>query len=437
MLPASSLLLALGASAAASAALVLALRTYFAHDEPTPLAFKTSRATERKSWAAFWARDPFVQAHRNRTAFAFGQYIVPGGEVMATHFSGLDFWKHTLILGATGCGKSSLLDAIARCHLEEERPFALLDLHGDLFQRVAAWALVLKPRGLTLLDFTKPDLLPSWNPLVRMPDVDPGRQVDLLVGILKRLYADETVASWSWGVKAEELLRHALRACIESTKDVNLTDLPAFFLSPPYRDSILATASDTTRSYFTNPQTYGAKEAQYVSAVLNKLEPFLGSAAVQRFFGHAAASVDLLGVLDRGDTLLVNIPRGYLGTAAEVMGRLLVNALQLAALRRERIAPERRLPYSLLLDEAQTLAGADSGLEEFLVAARKYKVFVTLVGPRLVLVSAAHPAAPAWQHRQPVLLSLVLRRGARSRAGCAGTARKRVARTDSPARQHR
>src|SRR5215218_1187370 len=117
MLPASSLLLALGGSAAISAALVSVLRAYFAHDEPIPLAFKTSSATERKGWAAFWARDPFVQAHRNRTAFAFGQYIVPGGEVMATHFSGLDFHKHTLILGATGCGKSSLLDAIARCHL--------------------------------------------------------------------------------------------------------------------------------------------------------------------------------------------------------------------------------------------------------------------------------------------------------------------------------
>lgn len=347
------------------------------------LSFDTSVARARSAWAAFWARDPFVAAQRKRTGAAFATYEVPGGNRIAVHFAPEDFRQHTLVLGATGTGKSSLLEAYALHHLRAKRPFALLDLHGDLSARVAAWAHALKREDVTAIDFTRPDDLPGWNPLDRIEGVDTGRHVDLLVGVLKRLYAGEDAASWAWGVKVEELTRYALRACIESTSRMSLVDLPSFFLIPSLRTRVLATASKETRAYFL--KRYGKREEMYVSAVLNKLEPFLGSIAVQRFLGQAQSTVDLFGAMERGETVIVNLARGYLGPTADVMGRLLTNVFQTAALRRERIAPERRKPYALLLDEAHVLAGAESGLEEFLVAARKYHVYVTLAAQGLSL----------------------------------------------------
>lgn len=91
----------------------------------------------------------------------------------------------------------------------------------------------------------------------------------------------------------EELTRYTLRAAIESAVPCALADLRRFFLHPPYRAHVLASASLETRSYFL--ARFGAREQMYVSAVLNKLEPFLGSTAVQRFLGGGARSVDLLG----------------------------------------------------------------------------------------------------------------------------------------------
>ncbi|MEK6371217.1 MAG: DUF87 domain-containing protein [Acidobacteriota bacterium] len=350
------------------------------------LTFETSTATAKRGWAAFWARDPFVQAQRVREGLAFGTYRVPGGEdSIATHLSAADVQRHTLLLGATGSGKSHLLETLALSHLRAGRGFTLIDLHGDLFTRVAAWALTTRPARLILLDFTRPDLLPGWNPLTPIAGVDPGRQVDLLVGVLKRLYAGEDVASWAWGVKVEELMRHALRACMESAAPMSLADLPSFFLVPSVRQRVLQSLppENISRAYFTT--RFGAREEMYVSAVLNKLEPFLGSIAVQRFLGQTVSTFDLMGAIDRGDTVLVNLAKGYLGPTADVMGRLLVNVLQTAALRRERIAPAKRTPYALLLDEAHVLAGAESGLEDFLVAARKYRVSVTLAAQGLSL----------------------------------------------------
>ena len=382
-----SVLASLGLAASATIALRSRARPGSASDpDALSLTFTTSTAKAKQGWAAFWARDPFVQAQRAREGMAFGTYRVPGGDdVIATHLSAADMQRHTLILGATGSGKSNLLETLALAHLRAERGFALIDLHGDLFTRVAAWALTTRPKRLVLLDFTRPDLLPGWNPLTPIAGVDPGRQVDLLVGVMKRLYAGEDAASWAWGVKVEELMRHALRACIESASAFSLADLPSFFLISDVRQGVLASLPEEhiSRVYFTT--RFGAREEMYVSAVLNKLEPFLGSVAVQRFLGQPMSTFDLMGAIDRGDTVLVNLAKGYLGPTADVMGRLLVNVLQTAALRRERIAPERRRPYALLLDEAHVLAGAESGLEDFLVAARKYRVSVTLAAQGLSL----------------------------------------------------
>jgi energy-coupling factor transporter ATP-binding protein EcfA2 len=351
------------------------------------LRFETGPARARNGWKEFWARDPFVQAQRIRTGMAFGTYDVPGGDPITTHLAPNDLLQHTLVLGATGSGKSSLLEHLAQYRLREQRGFTLIDLHGDLYARVAQRAAAAPPARLVLIDFTRPETLPGWNLLTKLEGVDTGRQVDLLIGVLKRLYAGEDVASWSWGVKVEEITRYALRACIESAVPITLVELRSFFLIPAVRQRVLATASVEVRGYFSS--RFGAREEMYVSAVLNKLEPFLGSMAVQRFLGQPESSVDLLAAIDRGDTLLVNLAKGYLGPTADVMGRLLVNVLQMAALRRERIPPYKRHPYSLLLDEAHVLAAVESGLEDFLVAARKYRVFVTLAAQGLSLFPAA------------------------------------------------
>ena len=47
------------------------------------------------------------------------------------------------------------------------------------------------------------------------------------------------------------------------------------------------------------------------------------------------------------------------------------------------------MPFSILLDEAHVLASSQSGLEDLLVAARKYRVYVTLAAQSLSLFPRA------------------------------------------------
>jgi len=312
----------------------------------------------------------------------FATYRAPDGKEVEATLTATDLRTHTLVLGATGSGKSSLLETLARYHFRRGQGLALLDLHGDLFQRVAAWGVEAGVRDLTLLDFTHPASIPGWNPLARMPGVDVGRQVDLLVGVLKRLFAGEKAASWAWGVAVEDILRHGIAACVESEAEVSFVELRDFFLRLAFRRQVLATASAESRAYFGK---WGPREDMYLKGALNRLDPLLGSASVQKFLGARRSTLDPFRVLQAGETLLVNLARGYLGPTAEVLGRMLVNVLGLAALRREAVRLPSRRPFSIVLDEAHTLAHAGSGLEDLLIAARKYRVYVTLAAQSLSL----------------------------------------------------
>jgi hypothetical protein len=323
------------------------------------------------------------QKTREAAGFPIGTYQPPARGTIDVRLLPSDLDRHTLILGSTGTGKSSMLELTARMAFATGRGCALIDPHGDLFERVTAWALHAKVPDLTILDFTRPELLPGWNPLKPLPGVDPGRQVDLLIGIFKRLYADEDARSFALGVKVQEILRYSFRAAIESEVPCTLDTLRSFLLIPALRSRLLATASADVRFYF--HERFTKREESFVPAVLNKLEPFLGSMAVQRFLGQPTNTIDPLAIMDRGGTLLVNLAKGYLGPTADILGRLLMNGLELGALRRERLPMEQRTPYVLLVDEAHTFAGADGALDVLLTAARKYRLSLVLAAQALAL----------------------------------------------------
>jgi len=363
---------------------------------PLTLTFQTRQTRYWQAMAAFYrARDRFLHEmlRREGDGERFGEYLAADGSRVPCRFTGTDLRQHALVLGATGSGKSSLLEAMARSLLSRAHAFAVIDPHGDLAERVERSARISGQLRVVSLDFTRADRLPSWNPLLAMEGVDPGRQVDLLVSVLRRLYSAERASSWAWGVKVEEIVRMALRASIESTVSVTLADLDRVLLDVRFRNEVLTTASEEVRQYFLN--RFGPMEQMYVSAVVNKLSPFMGSAAVRRFLGTGGEAIDLLGLPDRPVALVVTLARGVLGSAANVLGRLLMNTLLLSSLRRTGTVPETRRHFALLVDEAHSFAGADGGLEDLLVTGRKFHFALTMASQGLSLFPA---------HLRPLLL---------------------------------
>jgi len=351
------------------------------------LRFDTATTRASAAWEQFYLdNDGFYHEQRKRAGHGLqiGTYELPRHRTLPVWMTADDLDRHALVVGATGTGKSLwLLERMTRLAFAVGRGCTVIDPHGDLYARLAAFARVTSLPDLTLLDFTQPETLPPWNPLAPIAGVDPGRQVDLLVGILTRLYADRDAKSWSYGVKAEEILRYALRACIESAQPNTLDTMRSFLLLPKLRETLLATCSVQVRHYFR--ERFAKGDAHFVSAVLNKLEPFLNSRIATLWLGNPVSAFDPLAVMDRGGTVLVNLAKGYTGPAGDLLGRLLLNALELGALRREAVAPEARRPYSIMVDEAHTYATADGALDVLLTAARKYRVSLVFATQSLAL----------------------------------------------------
>jgi len=186
-------------------------------------------------------------------------------------------------------------------------------------------------------------------------------------------------------VKTVELARFTFRACLESETPVTLLDLSKFLTLAPFRDFVLKSTSIETQRYFAT--RFSDEDLRYVSALLNKLEPVLSSESVQQFFGHPS-TLDLSGVLDQTGMLLINLAKGHLGPVAELVGRLIVDHLHFVALRRGSRPMDQRHPAALLLDEAHALAGSETGLDDLLVAGRKFKTYLTISGQSLSLFSS-------------------------------------------------
>jgi len=355
------------------------------------LTFDTRQARDWRAATEFYlARDRFLHEMLKREqehGYPFATYRAADGSDVPCRLTGVDLRQHALVLGATGCGKSSLLEAMARALLARTQTFALIDPHGDLAHRVARWAWAERSLDVRVLDFTDPGSLPSWNPLERMVGVEPGRQVNLLVAVLKRLWAGEKAASWAWGVAVESVLRCTLRAALESVEPMTLLDVERFLFNPAYRERVLATAGPDVQSYFLD--RYGAREETYAKGVLLRLSPLLSSQAVQAFLGRGPTHFNLLDALDQPTALVVNLAQGALGAAADVLGRLIMNALLLSALRRERQRPEVRRRAVILVDEAHNFAGEEGGMATLLASARKYKVVITAASQGLSLFAPA------------------------------------------------
>ena len=110
---------------------------------------------------------------------------------------------------------------------------------------------------------------------------------------------------------------------------------------------------------------------EIVEPVLNKLKSFLSDPTLVRILGQQDGKLDLRRVMDDRGILLVNLSEGQLGPdASQLLGSLLSNTLQQAAMSRADVPEANRPDYRIYVDEAQ--AFASPAFSMLLSRGRKY-----------------------------------------------------------------
>ena len=280
---------------------------------------------------------------------------------------------HLYILGKTGTGKSTLLEALMLNDLRNGFGFALLDPHGDLVERIKArvpWS-----RRDDVIDFDIPDKNQPYgfNPLANIPADKRPLAASGLIQVFKHLWID------SWGPRLEHILRNSLLSLLDFP-DATLPDILRLLSDKYFRQKVISHVQNKqirefwTKEFDKYPERF---KVEAISPIQNKVGAFLSHPLLQKILTRPQKPLSLRKIMDERRILLVNLAKGSIGEdTANLLGSLLISRFDLAALSRADTREEERTDYALYLDEFHNFT--TQSLVLMLSELRKYRLSLVL-----------------------------------------------------------
>lgn len=292
--------------------------------------------------------------------------------------------RHVYMLGATGTGKSKLLEFLIRQDILSGRGLCFIDPHGDLYQNVLDFLagycsedndpeMTEKiSKRLVLIEPACTEWVMGFNPLEAI-GVNPYTQALEFMGILKKLWSDAY-----WGPRMEELMRNTMvTLCLHG---YTLLEAKTLLTDPLFRGRLVADLPEgEVKEYwlYRYNQLSDRMQNTYREPILNRLSVFLSDPSIRIMVGQKKSTINFRQIMDQGKWLLVNLSKGRLKSNAHLLGAFLVAKLQLSALSRVDVDEKKRFPFFLFVDEFQNFMSED--FETILSEARKYGLGLTLV----------------------------------------------------------
>lgn len=266
--------------------------------------------------------------------------------------------QHTAVVGAVEQGKSSYLVASAREDLARpDCALIVLDPKGDAADAILS--IIPDSRTCTLLDMAAPTC--GFNPLA--VDAAPDAIADQVVGALRALFSEGEVRGSS-----DRYLRNAIIAVLACEPRASLWDVARLLevgaagsaqrarvaerlvAMPAYAEVATFLADELPAQLSDARATTTAK----LDAPANKLARVLNSPAVKRVLANDSLVLDLDGLIERAEALVVRGALGEIGAGnVGVLMQLLLGMLDAALARvQDRRAPDERRAVALKVDEA-------------------------------------------------------------------------------------
>ncbi len=276
---------------------------------------------------------------------------------------------HFYVIGATGTGKTKFLEFFVQQDILNGNGFGIIDPHGDLVEDIKGYmAAELSEKKISedvvLIEPTDPNFTVTFNPLEKLPDVSVPEQVNELVSAFKKIWSD------SWGVRMEDLMRNSMIALGEA--GFTLCELPYFLSKRHFRGTVLKRVTHPiTLEYFKRYDTMTDRaQITWIEPVMNKINAFFSDDRIRQMFSYPKSSFNLRNIMDSRKMLLINLDKGKLKGASDLLGSLLMAKIQVAAFSRSNIPQNRRIPFYLYIDEFQNFASESFSV--ILSEARKY-----------------------------------------------------------------
>ncbi len=280
--------------------------------------------------------------------------------------------RHLYLIGQTGVGKSGFMEGLIAQDIANGEGVAVVDPHGELVDHILA--MIPKNRVEDVVIFEPFDISRPCG--LNMLEYDSPEQKDFavqeMIAIFMKLFPPEII-----GPMFEHYMRNAMLALMaDKDNPGTLVEIPKMFTDPAFLQTRMAKVSDPiVRSFWTKEwaQTTGSTRSDMLGYVVSKLGRFIENEMMRNIIGQSHSGFDLAEIMDSKKIFLANLSKGLTGEVnSSLLGLILVSKIQMAAMRRARIAEDQRTDFYLYIDEFQNFT-TDS-IATILSEARKYKL---------------------------------------------------------------
>ncbi|MBI1856857.1 type IV secretory system conjugative DNA transfer family protein [Candidatus Saccharibacteria bacterium] len=280
--------------------------------------------------------------------------------------------RHMYVVGQTGTGKSTFLENLAIQDMLNGEGFAFVDPHGDVAERLLA--MVPRERTEDVVYFAPGDM--NYPMGLNLFEFDSPEQKDFLIqeaiNMLYKLYDPQHQGII--GPRYEHWFRNAALTLMSDPGGSTFIDIPKVFTDNKYAKQKLKFVTDQTVLDFWNKemaQTSDYHKSEVLGWFVSKFGAFLSNEMMRNIIGQTKSAFDLRDIMDNKKILIVNLSKGRTGELnSKLLGMIFVMKFQAAAMSRANIDENKRVDFSLYVDEFQNFS-TDS-FATIMSEARKY-----------------------------------------------------------------
>lgn len=293
-----------------------------------------------------------------------------------------DRFRHTLVLGGTGTGKSNHVQQMERQDIQSGAGCFILAAHED----DALYALASVPEhrlsDVVLIDAANPEYLPCMNPMG--VDHEDRAAVDRAVEDCLELMKLDNFIQFA-GPRFEEMVREGVLLLMQSPKEEHhcIANLGRVYSDPSFVKIMLRYCRDEhVREHWVKvmPEEKKSSESGEVAHwFLGKVARFSTDSTLAHVFGVGRPTIDVGDVVDNGKILIAYVPEDRIGpVAARVIAKSLVMQLRSAIMNRSaRSGGWRGLGYGLYEDGRGDRGWGGASSDPFFVYVDEFAKFAT------------------------------------------------------------
>ncbi len=301
------------------------------------------------------------------------------GKDTEVHFAEEDRMRHLYVIGQTGTGKTTIMKNMIAQDIKDGHGVCYIDPHGTDIQDILSYipreriddviyfdpAYTARPMGLNMLEYDPK--YPEQKTFV----------VNELMNIFNKLFDMKT----SGGPMFEQYFKNSAFLVMEHPESgATLLEIGRVLADKEFRDMKLSHCKNPiiTQFWKSAEQTTGDQSiANFVPYITSKFDNFISNDIMRPVVLQEKSVFNFRDIMDNKKILLVNLSKGRLGDInANLIGLLIVNKIQMAALSRVDMYGKKMEDFFLYIDEFQNVT-TDS-IESILSEARKYRLSLTV-----------------------------------------------------------